>query len=83
MIRLNYRKLYGSLDQPGLINATAIELRDGSVFVGAVVDNNGGEWLAVRCASTGSVVVPYLDERDAYLLMTALRHAAAVHGWQL
>lgn len=83
MIRLNYKMLYRAPDHPGVMNATAIELRDGSVFVGAVTDANGGEWLAVRVGPTNSVISPYLDERDAHLLMTALRHAAAVHGWQL
>ena len=83
MIRLNYSKLYGQAGVPGVHNATQLDMVDGSLFVAAVVDGNGAPWLAVRCGDLNGVVTPYLNEGQAHVFVSALRRAAAVHGWQL
>lgn len=83
MIRVNYLQMMGEDDDGAVANVTVLDLRDGVVFTGAVVDANGGQWVALRSGPASAVATPFLDERDFRLLCQALRKAAAAHGWRV
>jgi hypothetical protein len=65
-------------------NAQALDVRDGEVFVAAVVDRDGATRLALTSHTPSggtAVAAAMLDERDYRLVMIAMACAARAHGW--
>lgn len=69
-----------------LANAKSLDVRDGAVFVCAVTGAKGRQGIAISAYGDSGGQLPIaatLDEHDLLCVLTALREAAAAHGWSV
>jgi hypothetical protein len=68
-----------------LANAKSLDVRDGSVFVCAVMGADGRQGIAISAyGDSGQLpIAATLDEHDLLCVLTALREAATAHGWSV